>query len=88
MKLPRCPRYTVIIAITILLGLEAAGGSPKGDSIKVVFNEEPNGDYRVLLYGSDRSLVCEEQEVKVIQQGDAVKPMVIECRHEAYVREE
>jgi len=56
--------------------------------VRTVFNEEPNGDYRVLLYGQNRALVCEEQDIKVIQQGDAVKPLVLECRHDPYMREQ
>jgi hypothetical protein len=76
------------LLVGIIGGVSIPIETPKGDRIKIVFNEEPNGDYRVLLYGSDRSLVCEEQDIKIIQQGDAVKPLVIECRHEPYVREQ
>lgn len=41
----------------------------------------PNGDYRLFLFGSDRTLVCEEKPLKIVQQGDAVNPVVIECKH-------
>ena len=78
-------KIIAVVALALILVLDAT--TPK-ERIKVVFNEEPTGDYRVFLYGSDRSLVCEEQDIKIIQQGDAVKPMVIECRHEPYIREQ
>jgi len=56
--------------------------------VRVQFNEQPDGDYRLFLYGSNRSLVCEEQNISIIQQGDAVKPLILECQHPPYIREQ
>ncbi len=58
------------------------------ETIRVKFAEQPSGDYRLFLYGSNRSLVCEEQDIHIIQQGDAVNPLILECQHAPYVREQ
>ena len=42
--------------------------------------ESPNGDYKLYIYGG-RKLVCEEQPLKIVEDGDAVNPIVIECKH-------
>ena len=68
------------------LGAAAATGTgnattkPKAH-IQIVYQETGNGDYKLYLFGSERSLVCEEKAITVVQQGDAVNPVVIECRH-------
>ena len=49
--------------------------------IQIVYQETGNGDYRLYLFGSERALVCEEKAITVVQQGDAVSPLVIECLH-------
>ena len=49
--------------------------------IEMVYKAEANGDYRLFLFGSDRTLVCEEKPLKIVQQGDAVNPVVLECKH-------
>ena len=72
----------------LLLTFASAGGAARKSTIRVVFTEQANGDYRVFLFGSDRSLVCEESKVRVVQQGDAVNPLVIECQHGPYIREQ
>lgn len=72
----------LILATIALSGLAAALGTTSHKAtIKVQYIEQPNGDYRVFLFGSDRSLVCEEKTITVVQQGDAVNPVVIECKH-------
>ncbi len=49
--------------------------------ITVAYHEQSNGDYRLTLTGADRKLVCEEKDIQITQQGDAINPVVIECRH-------
>lgn len=72
-----------IIAALLLLSFAAADGTttrPKS-TIKMFYQGQPNGDYRLYIFGSDRSLVCEEKDLKIIEQGDAVNPVVLECKH-------
>ena len=76
-------RKAIYVIAVFLLVLASANGTttrPKS-TIKMFFQGQPNGDYRLYLFGSDRALVCEEKDVQVIQQGDAVNPIVIECKH-------
>ncbi len=49
--------------------------------IQIVYQETGNGNYRLYLFGSDRALVCEEKPITIVQQGDAVSPVVLECKH-------
>lgn len=49
--------------------------------VRPEFKEDANGDYRLALFGSARALVCEEKDIRIVQQGDAVNPVVLECRH-------
>lgn len=73
---------TIYIA-ALLLTFAAAGGVTKTSKskIEIVYQGQANGDYRLFLFGSDRTLVCEEKNIQVVQQGDAVNPVVIECKH-------
>jgi hypothetical protein len=74
----------LIYASALLLTFGAASATtaraPKA-RIEVVYQGQTNGDYRLYLFGSDRSLVCEEKELKVVSSGDAVNPVVISCDH-------
>jgi hypothetical protein len=72
----------LIYAAVLILAFGAASGAPaKRSKIEVVYQSQSNGDYRLFLFGSDRTLVCEEKPLKIVQDGDAVNPVVIECRH-------
>jgi hypothetical protein len=71
-----------IYCLVALLAFGAAGATTgRTSSIKVVYIAQDNGDYRLYLFGSDRKLVCEEKPIQVVSQGDAVNPVVIECKH-------
>lgn len=82
-------KSTKLIYIVAALGLVftsvgatgSQGSSKQKSSIQIVYQPTANGDYRLYLFGSDRVLVCEEKEIKVVQQGDAVSPVVLECNH-------
>lgn len=50
-------------------------------AIQVAFHERANGDYRLSLTAADRALVCEEKDVTIVQQPDAVHPLILECSH-------
>lgn len=72
----------LIYCLAALLAFSAAGATTgRSSSIKVVYIPQDNGDYRLYLFGSDRKLVCEEKSIQVVQQGDAVNPVVVECKH-------
>jgi hypothetical protein len=65
-------------------GTTRTGGTTRAPGrarIEVVYQPQPNGDYRLYLFGSDRTLVCEEKDITMIQQGDAVSPLVLSCDH-------
>jgi hypothetical protein len=71
-----------IYVIAALLAFASANGTTRAKShIQVVYQPQPNGDYRLYLFGSDRTLVCEEKRLRIVQQGDAASPVVIECKH-------
>jgi hypothetical protein len=70
-----------IVAACLLAFASAGAGSRTKSTIKVLYMPQSNGDYRLFIFGSDRTLVCEEKDIKIVQQGDAVNPVVIECRH-------
>ena len=72
-------RKTLLAAM--LLASCALGYSAARASIKTVFEEQPNGDYRLFIFGTNRALVCEEKQITVVQQGDDLNPIVIECSH-------
>ena len=83
MKNPSKYKITAIILAVLALTFASAGATgrkPKA-TIQVVYQEQGNGDYRVYLFASDRALVCEEKAIRVVEQGDAVSPVVIECKH-------
>jgi hypothetical protein len=73
----------LIYAACLLLAFGAASGTGRTTKTKIemVYTELPNGDYRLYLFGSDRVLVCEEKPITIVQQGDAVSPVVLECKH-------
>ena len=73
--------YIVAGLLLTFASADSATRKPKA-SIQVVYQEQQNGDYRLFLFGSDRALVCEEKAITVVQQGDAVNPVVLECRHQ------
>ncbi len=73
----------IYIGAAALLTFAAAGAvtTTHKAKIQIVYQEQSNGDYRLYLFGSERSLVCEEKSVRIVEQGDAVSPLVIECKH-------
>ena len=72
-----------IYAAALLLTFAAASatGPTHHSTIKTVYVPQANGDYRIYLFGSERTLVCEEKNITIVSQGDAVNPLVIECKH-------
>lgn len=74
-------------AIYIIAGLLLVFASADATSrttktrIEMVYQPGANGDYRLFLFGGDRTLVCEEKAIRIVEQGDAVNPLVIECKH-------
>lgn len=76
----------ILAAATLTFASAGAGGRQSAGSarerITMVYQPQENGDYRLYLFGSGRALVCEEQDLRVIEQGDAVSPVVIECKHD------
>jgi hypothetical protein len=73
-------------AVFVLCCLAGAGASSVGTratkaKIEMIYQGQSNGDYRLFLFGSERSLVCEEQHLHIVEDGDAVNPVVIECKH-------
>ena len=67
------------LALTFVAA-QATSTQPK-TKIQMIYQEQPNGDFRLSLYGSNRSLVCEEKDIQIVQQGDAINPIVLECKH-------
>lgn len=75
-------RKAIYIVAALLLAFASANAvSRKQSSIHVVYQPAENGDFRLFLFGSDRTLVCEEKAITVVQQGDAESPVVLECKH-------
>ena len=73
-----------ILALALLLSFVAAGATSRSapkSQINMEYRPQANGDYRLFIFASDRLLVCEEQLIRVVQQGDAINPLVIECKH-------
>lgn len=68
-------------AAVLLLVFASAGAVTRKSKIEIVYQPQPNGDYRLFLFGSDRTLVCEEKKIQIVEQGDAINPVVIECSH-------
>jgi len=74
-------KLTILAALLILSFAASDATTTRKNEIKMVYLPQPNGDYRLYLFGSDRVLVCEEKAPQIVQQGDAVNPLVIECKH-------
>lgn len=72
----------IYIGAAALLTFAAAGAATSHKAkITLVYEPQSNGDYRIFLFGEDRTLVCEEKNITVVSQGDAVNPLVLECKH-------
>ena len=76
-------RKLIYIGALLLSFAAANGAGSKKDTIHLVYVPQANGDYRLFLFGSDRQLVCEEKDIRIVSQGDAVNPVVISCDHSA-----
>jgi hypothetical protein len=76
----RKPLY-ILAALLALTFVSADATSRPKSTIRVEYIAQENGDYKVYLFATDRLLVCEEKNIKIIQQGDAVNPLVFECKH-------
>jgi hypothetical protein len=75
-------RKAIYISAALLLAFASANAvSRKASTIHVVYQPAENGDFRLFLFGSDRTLVCEEKAIKIVQQGDAENPVILECSH-------
>lgn len=72
-----------ILAAFLALAFVSADATPKPPKceITVTFMAQENGDYRLFIFGSNHLLVCEEKAIQIVQQGDAINPLVIECKH-------
>jgi hypothetical protein len=81
MEITMKSKLTVLFALVLMTFAASSATVTRKATIKTFFQEQPNGDYRLFIFGSDRSLVCEEKPITVVQQGDAVSPVVIECKH-------
>ena len=63
-------------------GLESECKSLLESEIRIQYQPDENGDYKLYLWsGKNRELVCEEKDVQIVEQGDAINPIVLECRH-------
>ena len=73
----------IYIGAVLLLAFASADATSRTakPSISIQYIAQPNGDYRLFLFGTDRVLVCEEKVIQVVQQGDAINPIVLECKH-------
>lgn len=69
----------------LILVFASANGASRGakSSIHMEYVPQPdgNGDYMLYIFASDRLLVCEEQKIRIVEQGDALHPVVLECSH-------
>jgi hypothetical protein len=68
-------------ALLVLTFAASDATTARKGSIKIVYQADANGDFRVFLFGSDRALVCEEKAIQVASQGDAVNPVILSCKH-------
>ena len=75
-------RKLIYIGALLLSFAAANGAGSKKDTIHLVYVPQANGDYRLFLFGSEHTLVCEEKAITIVQQGDAVNPLVVECKHD------
>jgi hypothetical protein len=73
--------YILTAAVLTFASVDAGSRQSAKARIEIVYQGQENGDYRLYLFGSGRALVCEEQAVQVVEQGDAIRPMVLECKH-------
>ncbi len=76
-------RKAIYIIAALLLAFASADGTTRAPKaqIQMIYQPLANGDFRLSLYGSDKTLLCEEKDIQIIQQGDAVNPIIIECKH-------
>ena len=72
--------YILAALALTFVSADATTARPKS-TIRVMFIEQANGDYRLFLFGSNRALICEEKPIQIVQQGDAISPLVLECNH-------
>ncbi len=72
--------YILAALALTLVSADATTTQPK-TKIQMVYQEQSNGDYRLYLFGSNRALICEEKPIQIVQQGDAVNPVILECKH-------
>ncbi len=74
-------KYLYILAALLAFGAAGATSSRTKSTINVVYVPQANGGYRLFLFGGDRTLVCEEKPLRIVEQGDAINPVVLECKH-------
>lgn len=74
-------KNTIFFAFLAFASAGATTHTTPKAKIQLIYQAQPNGDYRLFLFGSEKSLVCEEKDIKIVSQGDAVSPLVIECEH-------
>jgi hypothetical protein len=74
-------RTAAFVLLTAFCASAAGTARSARSKIEIIYQGQSNGDYRIFLFGSDRALVCEEQHLRVVSDGDAVNPVVIECKH-------
>lgn len=71
----------ILAALALTFASADATTTKPRSEIRVFLQEQENGDYRLYVFGSNRVLACEEQDVKIIGQPDNVNPLVVECKH-------
>lgn len=74
--------YIAAVLLMVFASANATSHTTKS-SIHVEYIPQPNGngDYLLYIFASDRMLVCEEKAVKIVDQGDAIHPIILECKH-------
>jgi len=72
--------YILAALALTFVSADATTKQPKS-TIRFEYMEQANGDYRLFIFASGRALVCEEKDIKVVEQGDAVNPVVLSCDH-------
>jgi hypothetical protein len=70
-----------ILAVLALTFVSADATTQHKATIRTELMEDSNGDYVLSIYGTDHILVCEEKPITIEAQGDAMHPIVLQCKH-------
>jgi hypothetical protein len=72
-------KYLYLFAAFLAFG---SAGAVTNDDVRTYYEGKENGDFKLYLFGSHRALVCEEKDIQIIDQGDAIHPVILECKHQ------